>query len=251
MRSDRPAYRQLADLLRDQIASGELPPGALVPSEARLMQEHGLSRNTIRLAIGLLRSEGLVDAEHGRGTRVRKRPPVRRLGADRYRTAGTSEGGASPFASDHDVGPSELRLSAQFRETPAGARLAHLLDIEADAPVLERSFVFFARGEPQQMSTSCYRLEMVANTPLTDPSREPWTGGSIAQLASIGVTVTRVTESVTARMPMPDEAETLLIGEGVPVVVIERRMFAGDRPVEAADIVIPADRVALDYEIQL
>ncbi|HKN52570.1 MAG TPA: winged helix-turn-helix domain-containing protein, partial [Amycolatopsis sp.] len=56
MRSDRPAYKQLADLLRQQITTGELAPGAPVPSETTLMQRYGISRNTVRLAIQLLRS---------------------------------------------------------------------------------------------------------------------------------------------------------------------------------------------------
>lgn len=69
--SDRAVYRQLADLLRDQIERGELGPGAAVPSELTLMQTHGLSRTTVRRAIAELRSEGLIQVSHARTTRVR------------------------------------------------------------------------------------------------------------------------------------------------------------------------------------
>src|SRR5262249_40635727 len=117
--------------------------------------------------------------------------------------------------------------------------------------LLERHFTFYARGEPQQISLSVYPLDLVAGTPVADPDNEPWPGGNVAQLASIGITGVRVEESVTARMPEPDEAEAVLMTEGVPVVAITRRMFTTDRPVEVADIVIPADRVALDYVIDL
>jgi len=251
MRSDRPAYKQLADLLRARIVSGELAPGQPLPSETTLMQEHGVSRNTVRGAIQLLRAEGHVITEHGRGTRVRERPPVRRLAAERYRADVSPEGNETSFTRDHGIPWSDYTLSADFRQVPAGTRLGELLDIGEDDLVLERSFVFYARGEAYQISTSVYPMSLVDGTPLTDREREPWPGGNIAQLRSIGVEVTRITESVTARMPMPDEAETLLIEEGTPVVVIERRMFTGDRPVEVADIVIPADRVALDYVINL
>lgn len=71
--SDRPAYKQLADALRDRIVSGALPPGARLPSETTLGQETGLSRNTIRQAVRLLRDEGLVVVEAPHGTRVRDR----------------------------------------------------------------------------------------------------------------------------------------------------------------------------------
>lgn len=251
MRSDRPAYKQLADLLRQQIITGELQPGAPLPSESRLMQELGVSRNTVRLAVQLLRSEGHVVTEHGRGTYVRERPPIRRLGPDRYRADVAPQGDETSFTHDHGIAWADYRLDKVFREVPASERLAGLLDVAEGALLLERHFIFYARGEPQQISLSTYPLDLVAGTPVADPDNEPWPGGNVAQLASLGVTVTRVEESVTARMPMPDESEALLMTAGVPVVAITRRMLAGDRPVEVADIVIPADRVALDYVINL
>jgi DNA-binding FadR family transcriptional regulator len=73
--ADRAVFRQLADLLRDQIMSGELAPGAPLPSELRLAQEYGLSRTTVRQAIAILRAEGLVSVERPRGTFVRAAEP--------------------------------------------------------------------------------------------------------------------------------------------------------------------------------
>src|SRR3954470_4530674 len=69
--ADRAVFRQLADLLRDQIESGELGPGEPLPSELRLAQEDGISRTTVRQAIAQLRTEGLVTVERPRGTFVR------------------------------------------------------------------------------------------------------------------------------------------------------------------------------------
>ncbi|MER7439991.1 winged helix-turn-helix domain-containing protein [Micromonospora avicenniae] len=74
--ADRAVFRQLADLLRDRITSGDLAPGASLPSELRLAQEHGLSRTSVRQAIALLRSEGLVIVEPPRGTFVRAVEPT-------------------------------------------------------------------------------------------------------------------------------------------------------------------------------
>src|SRR6185503_19643804 len=68
--ADRAVFRQLADLLRDQIESGELGPGEPLPSELRLAQEHGISRTTVRQAIGQLRTEGLVTVDRPRWTFV-------------------------------------------------------------------------------------------------------------------------------------------------------------------------------------
>ena len=57
--ADRAVFRQLADLLRDQISSGTLGPGDPLPSELRLAQEYGLSRTSVRQAIAILRAEAL------------------------------------------------------------------------------------------------------------------------------------------------------------------------------------------------
>jgi GntR family transcriptional regulator len=67
----QPLYVQLAAILRDMISSGELEPRAPLPSESYLQQEQGVSRGTVRMAVGILRDEGLVVTIGGRGTFVR------------------------------------------------------------------------------------------------------------------------------------------------------------------------------------
>lgn len=65
-----PFYFQLAELLEEEIVSGRWVPGARVPSENELCARYGLSRTTIRQALGRLEQEGLVSREKGRGTFV-------------------------------------------------------------------------------------------------------------------------------------------------------------------------------------
>ncbi len=65
-----PLYTQLANILRDMIKSGELRPRAPLPSESYLQQEQGVSRGTVRMAVAILRDEGLVVTIAGRGTFV-------------------------------------------------------------------------------------------------------------------------------------------------------------------------------------
>lgn len=66
-----PAYVQLSDLLRGQIERGELRPGQPVPSEATLVAQHGLARESVRRAVALLRHEGRIYTVPGRGSYVR------------------------------------------------------------------------------------------------------------------------------------------------------------------------------------
>lgn len=62
-----PAYAVVADRIRRRILSGDLPPGARLPTEAELMQEFGFSRSTIREATRILASERLVHTTRGPG----------------------------------------------------------------------------------------------------------------------------------------------------------------------------------------
>jgi DNA-binding GntR family transcriptional regulator len=66
----RALYKQLADLIRNQIRSGELPPGRRLPAQKDYMQEHGISRVSVDRAMHVLRSEGLIVTDR-RGSYVR------------------------------------------------------------------------------------------------------------------------------------------------------------------------------------
>ena len=67
-------YAELADDLRHRIATGELRPGRLLPSEAQLAADHDVSRVTVRKALGVLRDAGLVASRQGFGWYVAPSP---------------------------------------------------------------------------------------------------------------------------------------------------------------------------------
>ncbi|MFB9961481.1 GntR family transcriptional regulator [Sinosporangium siamense] len=68
--ADRPVYKQLADLIRTDIEDGKLRPGQRLPAENDYVAEHGISRDSVRRAMAVLRGEGLIVTEL-RGSRVR------------------------------------------------------------------------------------------------------------------------------------------------------------------------------------
>jgi GntR family transcriptional regulator len=63
-----PAYKTLANELRQGIQSGKYPPGHRLPTEFELALLHGVSRQTVRHAFGELVAESLVYRVRGRGT---------------------------------------------------------------------------------------------------------------------------------------------------------------------------------------
>ncbi|KRB20771.1 MULTISPECIES: GntR family transcriptional regulator [Mesorhizobium] len=67
-------YRQLYRMLRAAILSGDIAEGEAIPSENQLRDQFGIARTTVRNAMTLLVSEGLVRQIRGRGTIVSHRP---------------------------------------------------------------------------------------------------------------------------------------------------------------------------------
>src|ERR1700741_1809494 len=79
----QPPSKGIADTIRGQIESGELPPGAKLPSERDLASTYGTARNTATAAIRILADAGLGIRDHGRGSFVRRLTPRISLGKDR------------------------------------------------------------------------------------------------------------------------------------------------------------------------
>jgi len=69
--SSEPAYAQLANIIRRQIAEGAFRPGDQLPSEAQLCRRYGISPMTVRRSINLLADQDVVNTVQGRGTFVK------------------------------------------------------------------------------------------------------------------------------------------------------------------------------------
>ncbi|BBB91106.1 MAG TPA: GntR family transcriptional regulator [Methylomusa anaerophila] len=80
-----PIYYRLADDIKQQIESGELKHGDLIPTEAQLGEKYGISRMTVRQGIGLLTEAGLIETVKGKGSFV-TRPQLNQLVIDLKRT---------------------------------------------------------------------------------------------------------------------------------------------------------------------
>jgi GntR family transcriptional regulator len=65
-----PRYRSIAAELTRRLEAKDYPPGSMLPSEADLAVEFGVTRMTIRQALNSLAARGLVERRHGHGTAV-------------------------------------------------------------------------------------------------------------------------------------------------------------------------------------
>ena len=72
-------YEQVAAILEAEIRSGALGPGDRLPGERDLAQRLGVSRATVREALGALQIAGLVETRHGAGSFVAAAPPAEPL----------------------------------------------------------------------------------------------------------------------------------------------------------------------------
>src|SRR4051794_28183739 len=76
-RSRVPLYIQVASVMRQRISARQWRPGQKISTLAELEQEFQVARVTVRQAIDILREEGLLRCQQGRGTFVAEKPPSR------------------------------------------------------------------------------------------------------------------------------------------------------------------------------
>lgn len=247
--SDRPRYRQLADHLRERIAAGEVKEGRQLPSERELMDRFGASRGTIRQAIGLLRTEGLIEIGHGKGAYVRRRPAVRRLAFDRFsrrrRACGAATHPAEREADGENGGEVEVIRIAQ---DAADDDVARRLRLQPGDPILVRSHRYLAAGCPSEIATSYIPWGLADGTPLTQENPGP--GGIYARIEEAGHELDHFEEEVTGRMPTPEETRALRLTPGIPVLHVVRTAYDREgAAVEVCDAIKAADQHILVYRL--
>jgi len=240
-----PGYQRIADDLRRAIMDGELVPGAKLPSRHDLSARYGVSDRVAVEAVRLLVAEGFAVTRPGAGSFVRRRPELTRMTRLWY-----DPPGMSPFASAMAaIGKTGTWESSSQRE-PMPAAIASRLAAPPGEPAMCTRYTFLAGGEPVMLSSSWEPLEVTAGTPVMLPEEGPYAGkGVIARMRAIGQRIIRAEETITARSVLASEGSRLGIALGTTVLAVARTYATADQPVETADIVIPAERWALVYQI--
>lgn len=245
----QPPSRRIAEDLRRQIENGELLSGDKLPSERALAERYGAARNTAREAIRILAEQGLVTAKHGSGVYVREPQRLFRFGSDRY-SLKNRETGLTPFRLEakRQGKVARIEVPSIARETPP-ADVAERLKVPADEEsVVHRENHYFADDVPVQIVSTYLRWDEAQGTLLMQPK----TGkdGIYGRLEELGHVMTRVRDEISARMPTPEEAGTLGLLPGVPVLeVLHTSLDQDGVPFEVSRYVHRADQTGLLYEL--
>lgn len=129
-------YGRIRDELRASIVAGTYPPHARLPSESELIRHYGVSRITVRQALGELEKEGVLFRVAGKGMFVSKPKPVQSLARLQGFAEAMAQQGHEIY--NHLVG---------FEFLAANAEVARRLGIEAGATVAELRRVRFLNRE--------------------------------------------------------------------------------------------------------
>lgn len=217
--SDRSLWRQLVDILLDQIRTGELPPGAELPSIRQLRETYGLGKGAVEAALGELKRMGVIILSRGQLGRVRPSPMP---GPDRYELAAKNyrPDDESRFAEEHKVAWSDFQLERVYdRDVPAPAEIARALNIPAGTPMVRRRWIHAHDGVPLRIAWSFLQQDIFGDSILCDMNEQPWKGGTIAQLRHLGHRpVTDPPTRVLCRPGTDEECELLRVEPGTFVL---------------------------------
>ena len=235
-----PKYAQVIDELRRRIESGEYPPGSLLPSEHQLSDEFQIARPTVVRALRVLRQDGWIETQQGKGSFVRGRPAL--AGLESPRT------GEQALNRDESREPGDL-IEAAITAPPA--RVAALLGGAGKDEVLARRLLIRQDGEPSELVTWWVPAALAEGTDLG--KAEPLHGGVRGHLARRkGIRVDHVLEQVTARHPTSQEAKLLGVGKSAAMLAmyVAARDASGG-PVLVLEVVMPGDRHELEDAYQV
>ncbi|ARZ70900.1 GntR family transcriptional regulator [Streptomyces sp. HU2014] len=192
-----PLWYQVSQSLRASILGRRAGDPLRLPTEDALAAHYGVSVLTMRQALKELEAEGLISRHRRRGTFIepsaRRGSPVRLLGS--VDTIVAQQSGERTEVLEH--GPE--KIPAELAE--------HFPDLE-EAVSYRRLRCDESTGEPTNWAENLVRPELAARIDLADLTRWPMTK---VLRDAVGVTISRITDTVEARLADPETAKLLQV----------------------------------------
>jgi GntR family transcriptional regulator len=227
-RGSVPATAQLAEALKAEIIQQRLPRGGRVPSERELIDRSGLSRVTVRAAVGLLERQGWLVRRQGLGTFVAD-PVKQELGSGvRTVTEVLLSSGVTPRVDvlSHGVGPAPQRIAEKLG-------LSEVLCIrrrfsDGDEP-LALVTAYLPSGLGQAVEPLLSGAPDAETNYTTETTYTMWE-------QRLGVRIARAAHDIYAAGASAEVADALGLAEGSPVLVLERTSYTDDdKPLEVVE----------------
>ncbi len=232
-----PLYYQLADLLRERIADVRLTPGMAIPSEFDLIQEHGISRGTVREALRQLEQEGLIERRKGVGTFV----SAPKIEHETDRVMGFSR-------VMQMTGKTASARLIEMRKYPAPLSISEKMGLPEGENIYLVKRLRFADDEPLLLEHSYFRQEVGEKLLDEDLTRSIY---SLLE-GKYHYKLYRSENTLEAQSAKKEEADLLCIEAGNPVLVLRRLVYFDDgTPFEYAKDIYRADRTKFKIRTQM
>lgn len=234
-RDTMPVYAKIAHELRQNINQGLYQVGDKLPTEYQLSQRFQVNRHTVRRAIALLKSEGLLRVDQGRGTFVAGVPIQYPIGKRvRYNASMKAQG---------------LEMSFQLLraiEIPADSTVASNLKLSSGDGVAIIERLTFIEDQPISISTGHFPLHRFPN--ILSFQHKMW---SISQMLRevYGCDHIRRCTRVSARVVRPQDASLLRLPLNHPILLAESiNVDQDDHIIEYGITRFRGDRMELVFE---
>lgn len=241
-----PMYRVIADELRQEIESGQLPPGGQLPTELELRDRFNASRNTIRDSVKTLVSLGLVVTRPGQGTFVTDRidPFVTTLSADA--DTGFGGEGATYLSQVSRAHRQPLMSEPRVEIRLAAGEIADRLRVQEGTQLVSRHQQRHIDNTPWSLQTLFYPMQYVLDgaPKRIEAANIPQDGVRYIQ-ETPALKQTGYRDWITVWPPDANEMTFFRVpGDGrVPVFEVFRTAFDGSgNPMRVTVSVFPADR---------
>lgn len=247
--SHAPKYLRIADVIRRDIKAGTYKPGDRLPAEAELLERFRgqlgtLSLPTLRQAIRVLRSEGLISSRQGVGTFVQADRRLQRRSRKRYGRART----------DQQLLTAHLAHTIVFVGTDTTPDyIADASTLDADSPVVIRRRLLRDKetGRAEELGASYIPASFAAGTYLEAPEVVPKALFLCVEDLS-GRRYAHAQDRWQVRPVSTGEARLLEIPTGTPVIhLVHNATDENGNTLEVSESIWPADRILVidDYDI--
>lgn len=234
-----PLHSRLESTLRDLIRDRQIQTGTILPGELELAAQVGVSRHTVRHALGVLTNEGLLRRERGRGTTVVSAippPVIERSLSTFYAFAWEARArGASPrsYVLEREVQQADPNFATRLEVAPGTEieRIVRLRTADDDPLVLETAYLL--RELSRVLDAPALEQESLYDT--------------LEQLCHLRVTHAR--ESIRPIVLNRQMARLLHGNSGAPAFLVERTTWSDRGPIEWQESVVRGDRYLYSVDL--